>query len=92
MSDKIINELSTNLAMLTVQTSSMNQILMGLLMVLDPAVLKSVQETIQESHSTHEDGSLDQMASNFALAQIELALNGPAPKGRLRVVTAEKDN
>jgi hypothetical protein len=84
-------ELASTFAMLTIQFSAMNQILMGLLMVLDPAVLQSIQETIQTRYDTLEAESVDHHATAFALAQLELALNGPAPKKRFQVVTGKKD-
>jgi hypothetical protein len=83
MDDK---ELTANLSMLAVQFSALNQIVMGLMMVLDPAVLESTRDTIQERLDTLEAGTLDQHATAYAIAQLSLVINGPAPKTRLRLV------
>jgi len=60
-------------------------------MVLDPAVVKSIQATIQEVSGSLEEGSMDHHATMFALAQLELAINGPAPKKRFQLVPGNKD-
>lgn len=91
MTDKELKDFTASFMMLTVQFSAMNQILMGLLMVLDPAVLKSIQAMIQEPSDTLEEGTVAHHATSFALAQLDLAINGPTPKKRLTLLKGKKE-
>ena len=83
MDDK---QLAANLSMLAIQFSALNQIVMALLMETGPDVLKAARETIQERLATLQEGTADHHSTLFALAQLNLALNGPNPKTQLSLV------
>lgn len=89
MNDKKLKELTADLAMLTVQFSAINKILMSLMMVLDPQALQSALDSIRSMRDTAEEVSVDRLATEYALAQLELAINGPRPQKRFQVVPKE---
>jgi len=84
--DETLKQMLATIQASAIQGSATAQILLSLLMVLDVPTLQHIRATLQSRAEDLADGSEDRRVYNFALTVLDLAINGPAPKRRLRLV------